>query len=509
MIENRKASVVDTVQVFRKVADNPLTRSLLTRLSGFCEKDGANRLEVALELYIGLREKACFKCRLAKKIMAPVVNAGAKAFGVSKEKLKSKFSDPYWRRGLVNVIKGIAWFGVRKPYTPGAPFQIVWDITKACNLRCIHCYERAEPGMPVEGELTTEEAMKGIDVLSRAGVVIVAFSGGEPTVRPDMLRLTEYASKRGIYVAMATNALAFASRDKVKEYKRAGLQFVQISLDGVNPETHDRFRGVPGAFEKTVKGIENCVAEDLFVEVAATATRYNYKEMPELIEFVDKLGADWFMLYNFVPTGRGRDIIEADLTPEEREALLITCWNMLKTKRVNVLSTAPYFARIAQEIEEGKIWERLNATPEISRIMQIGEFKAEGETIIPTHFYNPKLTGQLKQLADFIGGCGAGRFYISIEPNGDIYPCVFFPHDENVKLGNILTDDLETLWKTHPLLEALRNKDILKGNCGSCEYKYTCGGCRARAYGYYGDVLAPDPGCILNREYWLKIKNQS
>ncbi|KYH39300.1 MAG: heme biosynthesis protein (NirJ-2), partial [Candidatus Hecatellales archaeon B24] len=168
-----------------------------------------------------------------------------------------------------------------------------------------------------------------------------------------------------------------------------------------------------------------------------------------------------------------------------------------------------YFARIAQEVEEGKIWERLNSTPEISRIMQVGELKAEGEAIIPTHFYNPKLTGQLKQLADFIGGCGAGRFYISIEPNGDIYPCVFFPHDENVKLGNILTDDFEKLWRNHPLLEALRNKDILKENCGSCEYKYTCGGCRARAYGYYGDVLAPDPGCILNREYWLKIKKQS
>lgn len=500
-----KASVVDTVQVFKRVADNPLTRRVLARLSSFCKKDGANRLEVALELYIGLRDKACFKCRLAKKLTASIIDRGAKAFGVSREKLKSRFSDPYWRRGLVNVIKGIAWFGVRKPYTPGAPFQIVWDITRACNLRCIHCYERSEPGVPVEGELTTEEVMKGIDVLSRAGVVILAFSGGEPTVRPDMLRLVEYASKKGIYVAMATNALVFASREKVKEYKQAGLQFVQISLDGVNPETHDSFRGVSGAFEKTVRGIENCVAEDLFVEVAATATKHNYKEIPELIEFVDKLGADWFMLYNFVPTGRGRDIVEADLSPEEREALLITCWSMLKAKRVNVLSTAPYFARIAQEIEEGKIQDRIRSLPELC---QLGEELKTGEAIIPTHFYNPKLTGQLRRLADFIGGCGAGRFYISIEPNGDIYPCVFFPHEEEVKLGNILQDDFERLWRSHSLLRVLRNKDALKGNCNSCEYRYTCGGCRARAYGYYKDVLAPDPGCILNREYWLKLKSE-
>jgi radical SAM protein with 4Fe4S-binding SPASM domain len=324
--------------------------------------------------------------------------------------------------------------------------------------------------------------MKGIDILSRAGVIILAFSGGEPTIRPDILKLVEHAYKRGIYVAMATNALVFASREKVKEFKKAGLQFVQISLDGVNPETHDRFRGVPGAFEKTVKGIENCVAEDLFVEVAATATKHNYKEIPELIDFVDKLGADWFMLYNFVPTGRGREIVESDLTPEDREELLVACWNMLKTRRINVLSTAPYFARIAQEVEEAA--------------------KAE---IVPTHFYNPKLTGQLKRLADFIGGCGAGRFYISIEPNGDIYPCVFFPHEEEVKIGNILKDDFEKLWKEHRLLKILRDKDLLDDNCRSCKYKYTCGGCRARAYNYFGDVLAPDPGCILNKEYWLKL----
>lgn len=477
-----KASLVDAVQVFKMVADNPATRGVLTKLSGYCEKDGANRLEVALELYIGLRKDACFKCKLARRIISPIIKTAVKAFGVEEEKMHKRFRDPYWRRGLVNVIRGIAWFGVRKPYVPGAPFQVVWDITRACNLKCIHCYERSEPGVPVKGELSTEEAMRGIDVLSRAGVVILAFSGGEPTVRPDILKLIEYAHGKGIYVAMATNALAFASRDKVKEFKRAGLQFVQISLDGVNPETHDRFRGVPGAFEKTVKGIENCVAEDLFVEVAATATKHNYKEIPELIDFVDRLGADWFMLYNFVPTGRGREIVESDLTPEDREELLVACWNMLKTRRINVLSTAPYFARIAQEVEEAA--------------------KAE---VVPTHFYNPKLTGQLKRLADFIGGCGAGRFYVSIEPNGDIYPCVFFPHEEAVKIGNILKDDFEKLWREHELLKILRDKDLLAENCRSCKYRYTCGGCRARAYNYFGDVLAPDPGCILNKEYWDKI----
>ncbi len=110
------------------------------------------------------------------------------------------------------------------------------------------------------------------------------------------------------------------------------------------------------------------------------------------------------------------------------------------------------------------------------------------------------------QLADFVGGCGAGRFYMSIEPNGDLYPCVFFPHDEELKLGNLLEDDFEEVWKNNPLLKTLRNKNLLDDHCGSCESKNICGGCRARAYTYFGDVKAPDPGCIRNQNKWNELK---
>lgn len=108
----------------------------------------------------------------------------------------------------------------------------------------------------------------------------------------------------------------------------------------------------------------------------------------------------------------------------------------------------------------------------------------------------------IAQLAEFIGGCGAGRFYINIEPNGDIYPCVFFPHEEEVKIGNITYDDFDEMWRENPLLKQLRNKELLKGNCGNCESNKICGGCRARAYNYFKDVLAPDPGCIKNEKEW-------
>lgn len=468
-----------TIQVLKSTIGNPATRTLLKGMSKYCEKDGKNRIEVAVELYTGQREDACLSCKLTEKMIAKVLKKGAEAFGLTEEELKKKFSDPYWAKGLSSTIRGIAEFGVRKPFTSGAPFQIVWDVTYACNLHCKHCYATA--GKPWKDELTTEEAKRAIDIFDRAGVTIIAFSGGEPLVRPDIMELARYATDKGIYVAMATNG-TLITKKKAREMKEAGVQFVQISLDGLDAKTHDEFRGVKGAFDKTVQGIKNAVAEGFFVEISTTVTRYNYKQLPDIIQFGEDLGANWFMAYNFVPTGRGKEIFEMDLSPDEREEAIKMLWGELsKGRKINVLSTAPQFARVALQQEE-----------------------EEDEKIVPTHFYNPKLAGQLVDLAEFIGGCGAGRFYMSMRANGDLQPCVFFP----LKVGNILEDDFEELWKKNEVLSNLRNKDILEGFCGKCDYRYYCGGCRARAYAYTGDYLAPDPGCIYNKEVYEKAMEE-
>jgi len=518
-------STAGTIQIFKSISDNSLMRRLLQSLCDFCERDEGNRLEIALELYVRARKKACIKCLFAKQILTPVLKIASKSFGASDALIKEMFKIPYWRRGLASVIKGVAWFGVTRPFVPGAPFQVVWNVTRACNLKCKHCYENA--GKPDKNELNTEEAIRVIDILVDAEVVILAFSGGEPTVRPDILKLIKHASMRGMYVAMATNGIFLASIDRVRELKNAGLRFVQISLDGIDPNTHDLFRGVPGAFKETVQGIKNCVAEKLFVEIATTATRFNYKEISDIIDFADELGVNWFMLYNFVPTGRGALMIEEDLTPEEREELLKILWKKMKSKRIEVLSTAPQFARIAQEVENkiARVIEqakmrgiKLEDTMQMRGVNQqiLTELIEEGlydETyecngaVFPTHFSNPELSGNLKRLADFIGGCGCGRFYLAIEPNGDIYPCVFFPHKKDVKVGNILSDDFEDTWRNSNLLWMTRNKDILEPNCKGCKYLYTCGGCRARAYNYYKNIIAPDPGCIINRNRWMKLQD--
>jgi len=465
----RYLEISTTIQILKSTIGNPITRKILSGF-GFCDRCGKNSIEVALELYTNTRNDACLKCKLAEKTIRSILKTGSKAFGVDSNVIKEQFSHPSWRKGLANVLTGIARFGVQRPFISGAPFLVVWDITYACNLKCKHCY--ASAGKSLENELTTEEAKQVIDKLDRASVPIIAFSGGEPLVRKDIFELTQYSCDKGIYVAIATNA-TLISKEKAREMKEAGVRFIQISLDGANAEIHDKFRGINGVYDKTIQGIKNCVNEGFFVNIAATATKYNYKEIPKIIDLCEQLGVNWFMLYNFVPTGRGEFIAENDLTPPEREKVLNVLWEKLKNGgKVNVLSTAPQFARVAMESEIGK-----------------------NEKIVPTHFANPSLSEKLVNLAEFIGGCGCGRFYCAIRPNGNIEPCVFFP----LTIGNIIENDFENLWTKNPILKELRNKDILEGNCSECDFRYYCGGCRARAYGYTGNYLAPDPGCIKNR----------
>jgi len=416
--------MIDKLSIFMHLVNNPITKKSLQGLTTFCDKCGKNRLEVALELFVGVRDDACWKCRLAERTIRPILEKGAEAFNVTVDELKEKFKDSYWRKGLASVIKGLALFGLRKPFVPGAPFQVVWDITYACNLRCKHCYATA--GKPLEDELTTDEALDIVDKLDRLGVTIIAFSGGEPLVRKDFFEITKYADEKGFYVAVATNG-TLINEEMAKKMKENGIKYVQISLDGMR-ETHDSFRGIKGAFDKTVEGIKNCVKEGFFVNVSMTVTKYNYHDVPAVIELCEKLGVNWFMHYNFIPVGRGREIVEADITPEQREELLRMLYQRNKTSNISLLSTAPQFARVALQCD------------------------AE---MIPTHFYNVNAGERLRKLAEFIGGCGAGRFYFAIKANGDIQPCVFFP----LKVGNVRYDDLEELWRNNRVFEELRNAE--------------------------------------------------
>ncbi|MEM1545052.1 MAG: radical SAM protein [Candidatus Methanomethylicia archaeon] len=470
---------IDTIGYIGGLSKLSNIRFILKYLTGRCLRDKERRVEVALQLYTNTRSNACFTCKhIVYPVISKIIKRGAESFGVPEWKMKEKFKDPYWRRGLACVLIGVAKYGIQRPFTPGVPFLIVWDYTYACNLKCKHCYSSA--GKPLKDEMGRKEALKVVSILGDIGVPSVAFSGGEPLVRNDIFDVLKLCKEYRIFTAIATNGTTL-TRENVEKLKSSGVGYLQISLDGVSPKTHDSFRGINGVFNRVIEGIKNAVESGIFVEVATTVTKLNIHEISDIIDLCRRLKVNWFMAYNFIPTGRGREVVNLDLSPSEREELLKNLWIEALKGGLTVLTTAPQFARVAL----------INS-------------KNINEAIVPTHFYSMKLPGKLAELSEFVGGCGAGRSYCAIEPDGTIQPCVFLP----VRVGNILIDNFEYLWDNSELLIKLRNKDLLKGNCGVCKYRYVCGGCRARAYAYFNDYMAPDPGCIYNAQYIPELKTR-
>ena len=476
------SSLTTNIQFLKDFLDKRPLRALLSLLTKRCRRDGRSFLENALEIISGVRSHACFICsHVATPLVRWALSVSARQLEVTDEQLVDTLRQAHWRRGVASVLKGIAKFGVRRPFTPGAPILVVWNFTWACNLRCKHCYASAGP-KPRPNELTTAEALRTVGKLADAGVTIIAFSGGEPLMRKDIFRVLEVAKDYGVYTALATNG-TLITKDVAKRLRELELYYVEISIDGADPETHDAFRGVPGAFEAAIRGVRNCVAEGIWTQVAMTMTRLNVAELPAMIRLCEDLGVMGLTCFNFVPTGRGLFIKENDLSPREREeALKLMAREALRNKKIQVVSTAPQYARVALQLEAA---------------LRRGE-----ELVIPVHFWNPRLSKEIASLTEFIGGCGAGRFYCALDPDGTITPCVFMP----IKVGDVKDmRDFEDFWASCRVFWDLRSRDNLKPHCGECEYRFVCGGCRARAYGYFGDYLAPDPGCIYNEGAWKAL----
>jgi radical SAM protein with 4Fe4S-binding SPASM domain len=399
-----------------------------------------------------------------------------------KREMRDFFQNQTTRRGLASIVTGIAEHGVTRPQQLGAPFLVVWDLTHACNLKCKHCYQRADKPLP--DELTTEEGKRLIKELADADVVAIAFSGGEPLLRPDFFELAAYARSLGVHVSVATNGTTI-TKELAERLKQIDVNYVEISLDGAREKTHDEFRGVPGMFDRTIECIKNCVGAGLYTCIATTATKHNLGELQATYELAVELGCKQHMTFNFIPTGRGVELVRTDLSPEEREEQLNQIYdNLTSSSGCAALSTAPQLARIA--LQRAKV--------------------EDGGPLVSAHFAARTNPGEQNRLiAEFLGGCGTGRCYCAIEPNGDVLPCVFMP----IKVGNVREKRFLEIWRNSPVLRDLRDRSKLKGHCAVCEYRYACGGCRARAYGYFGDYHAPDPGCINNLEYWQRLKQQA
>ena len=248
--------------------------------------------------------------------------------------------------------------------------------------------------------------------------MVIAFSGGEALMRKDFYEIASHAKKQHMHVALASNGTLITD-EVAGKLTLAGVDYVEISIDGKNALHHDAMRGIPGAFDRTVSGIRNCIDAGIYTCIATTVTSDNYDQVGEIQQLSEDLGAKRLMLFNFIPTGRGVEIVDKDITPCQREELLKFLLNRdLDGGHIEVLSTAPQIARVAVEDERKK------AVP-------MGHFHlGEG------------LSGKTRALADFIGGCGAGRLYCSVEPTGNVQPCVFLP----ITVGNIREKPFLEIW---------------------------------------------------------------
>ncbi len=456
------------------VITSPPVKRMLTLSLKVCDACGRQILETALDDYVDLNTQKCKKCSVYSRIIGFWIEFLRRSLSIEEAKVKKILADSPARRGIKSIVKTFTYFGVTKPLSVYSPFLVVWDYTRKCNLNCKHCYSNARAAASSK-ELTTKEALTVVDQLADFGVVALAFSGGEPLARKDFFKVAKHAVDSGLYVSLATNG-TLLNKQTTRKLKEIGLNYVEISLDGSSPEVHDEFRGVKGAFEMTVAGLKNCVEEDLCASIAVTATKRNFKDVPKILELAENLGAERFALFNFVPVGRGAELVSQDLSPEEREEKLLFLLNkLLNDPKVTILATAPQLARVAVTHQQNR----------------------EGEILMPmAHMQTTKVSSKAKILADFIGGCGAGRLYCSISPEGNVQPCVFLP----IKVGDLKKEKFGEIWLNSKVFNALRNRENLKGQCGKCDFKYICGGCRARAYAYNGDILTSDPGCILAKD---------
>jgi radical SAM protein with 4Fe4S-binding SPASM domain len=450
----------------------PTTKKMLQLSLKKCGACDRTILEAALDDYVGNTDKKCKCGGIYSRIIGFWIDFLRRSLSLKREKVETLLADPYAQRAIINLVRSFTHFGIQKPLSIYAPFLVVWDFTHNCNLNCKHCYSNS--GAARETELTTKEAMEVVDQLADAGVIALAFSGGEPLSRKDFFEVASYAAKRGLYVSVATNG-TLLTEENVRKLKEAKINYVEVSIDGATAETHDSFRGVPSAFDKAVAGLKRCVEADLCACIATTATKSNIAEMPEILDLAEEIGAARFTYFNFIPTGRGKEHYDQDLSPEEREKLMLHLLDrMSKGYKVTILTTAPQLARVALQCQG----------------------PGDTTTMSMAHMQTVRVSKKAVPLADFIGGCGAGRLYCSLSPQGDVHPCVFLP----INVGNLKKENFTDVWLNSKLFNALRNRDNLKGACGKCDYKYICGGCRARANAYKNDIMASDVGCILSKE---------
>jgi radical SAM protein with 4Fe4S-binding SPASM domain len=337
----------------------------------------------------------------------------------------------------------------------GFPIHPVWEVTAACNLRCRHCH--ASGGKPMPRELSTEEGKRLIEEIAAIDEFrMLVFTGGEPMVRHDIFELVEHASSLSLEVTIATNGTLITT-EVARRLKKAGVCDIAIGIDGATAEVQDYIRGVPGCFERTMRGMYATKEAGLALQLNITVMKYNYHQIPKLLELADELDAEIVLLYNLVPQGRGQEE-DLEIAMEQYESLMeLVSEQQKRTKPIIEPTCSPqWWAYLMHRNGTGRLGSKLS------------------------------------QMA--FRGCVAGNGLCYIKPDGEVWPCPFIP----ISGGNVRELSLSYIWQESEVFKSLKTRENLKGRCSRCRYKGVCGGCRGRAYAHCGDYLAEDPLCFLS-----------
>jgi len=346
---------------------------------------------------------------------------------------------------------------------------VVWNVTRRCNLHCVHCYASASD-RPFEGELTTEEALGVIDDLAGFGVPVVLFSGGEPLTRPDLFVLSRHARDRGLRAVLSTNG-TLITPGIAREVQAQGFSYAGVSLDGLQ-DIHDRFRGKKGAFEESLAGIRACREAGVRVGVRFTITRRNQHDLPAILDLLEEEDVPRFCMYHLAYSGRGKKIAADALAAEEtRAALDLLCDRVLD-------------------------WHRRGIEKEV---LTVDNHADAAYLYLRIKREQPERAEEVLRLMRWNGGNSSGTGVGCIDYLGEVHPDQFSWH---LSLGNVRQRAFSEIWRdvSNPLLAGLRGRrDLIHGRCADCRFFDICNGnLRVRAEAATGDLWASDPACYLN-----------
>lgn len=348
---------------------------------------------------------------------------------------------------------------------------IVWNITRQCNLKCIHCYAKADAGT-AENELSTAEGMALIDDLAEMGVPVLLISGGEPLMRKDMPDLAAYAVKKGMRAVISTNG-TLITREKAKILKDIGLSYVGISIDGTR-DINDKFRGISGAFSAAIEGVRNCLEAGIKVGLRFTVNRFNVDEIPALFDILEEMHVPRICFYHLVYAGRGSTLVNDDLTHEQtRKAVDLI---IDRTKALHDKGMPTEVLTVDNHADGPYLYLRL---------------KKE----------DPVRAQEVLELLEMNEGNNSGRGIGCVSWDGEVHADQFWRHNS---FGNIRQRRFSEIWTdiSNPLMKRLKEKKkYVTGRCAACRWLDICAGnFRVRAEAVTGDLWAPDPACYLTNE---------